>query len=57
MLDDLMTEIEAITVTAEDLNVKINPDTKYFEQSIEAIQQATKFADLIKSQENEALVV
>lgn len=57
MLDDLMTEIEAITVTAEDLNVKINPDTKYFEQSIEAIQQATKFAELIKSQENEALVV
>ena len=52
-----MTEIEAITVTAEDLNVKINPDNKYFEQSIEAIQQATKFAELIKSQENEALVV
>jgi hypothetical protein len=38
MLDDLMTEIQAIMVTAEDLNVKVNPDTKYFEQSIEAIQ-------------------
>ncbi len=38
MLDDLMTEIQAITVTAEDLNVKVNPDTKYFEHSIEAIQ-------------------
>ena len=52
MLDDLMTEIETITVTAEDLNVKVNPDTKYFEQSIEAIQQATKFTELIKTQEN-----
>jgi len=31
MLEDLITEIEAISVTAEDLNVKINPDTKYFE--------------------------
>jgi hypothetical protein len=52
MLDDLMAEIQTITVTAEDLNVKVNPDTKYFEQSIEAIQQATKFTELIKTQEN-----
>lgn len=56
MLDDLMTEIDTITVTAEDLNVKVNPDTKYFEQSIEAIQQATKFTELIKTQENQSLV-
>lgn len=37
MLEDLMQEIQRIQVTTEDLNVKINPDTRYFEQSIEAI--------------------
>jgi len=39
-LEDLIQETEAINVTSDDLNTKINPDTKYFEQSIEAIQQA-----------------
>lgn len=32
-----MSEIQVISVSAEDMNVKANPDTKYFEQSIEAI--------------------
>lgn len=51
-----MSEIQVISVSAEDMNVKANPDTKYFEQSIEAIQQATKFTELIKNQENLVLV-
>jgi hypothetical protein len=39
-----MNELELIQVTEEDLNVKLNPDTKYFSQATEAIKQAEKFS-------------
>lgn len=43
----MLEELDDLTVTPEEMNPKLNPDIKYFEQAIEAIGAANKFADLI----------
>ena len=42
-------------MSEDELNAKINSDTKYFGQATDAIKQAEKFTELINMQENETL--
>lgn len=54
-LNALLTDLLTLEVTPDELNPKLSPDVKYFEQAIEAMTQATKFSNLIDTQENDCL--
>jgi hypothetical protein len=43
-LTDMLQQLESFTVTSDEMNPKLNPDAMYFEQAVEAINQANKFS-------------
>lgn len=54
-LEALISEMEKIDATEDELNPKLHSDMKYFAQATEAIKQAERFSELIRSQENDKL--
>ena len=45
----MLQELESFTVASDEMNPKFNPDAMYFEQAVEAINQANKFSQLINT--------
>lgn len=48
-LTAMLQELESFTVASDEMNPKFNPDAMYFEQAVEAINQANKFSQLINT--------
>ena len=56
-LDHIINNFKEFAATPEDMNTKITPDSKWFEQATDAIEKANIFSALIDRQENEALKI